>query len=1279
MKTFLVGLKSAIQKDLVTFPNKYIEMLIKKFTFHFFNGDINNTDLFQKKDNQTFFIDKYQEEESQYNFGGDYYLICYDYKTIVINRSSLISHFFPFISQNQNASIYCFSEQIKNEMIEVSKEFHLNFCDNSLLYYRISNFSSKLTISKGKMNENLFIKIGNIWTIIRRCISGFLLAKSLNNSSIDRIDKCDELFQSKVSEINLRKEEYLSLSFYANGSSGSVDLIYLIEAEELLIMKFFYRNKEKVYKREIENYKNFHHPLCPRFYGAGKMDLQNYILIEFIQGETLEKVNVKDLTFQDKIKYIFEIMIVIENMHKNHYIYRDLTPYNIIIEQHSNTAILIDFDRMIKDDLIVLEEEITKDFTSCFKSPEILEGQKVSNKTDIYSIGMTIKYFFDEKSIQENPMIEEIINLCLQTNPEKRPNISQLIQHFYTNLFSNVTQISEIDCFKICKKIHNDVFSKFLVFLAEYENSESMFQLGLLHEKGQLNGTDMVKAIQYYQISAAKNNKKAQEKLEHCTIIDEDVLDDIKNALKKKYMQSDKQYIQDFHILGYTYNKNNSFEQNINEMIQNLKIWFIEDSKFVLNMFGYFYMDGVILNRDTEKAIHYLSLSAQQNFAAAQHNLGLIYYDKKDIDKSIHYFSLASEQNFSQAQNMLGIIYLREKKDEKKSFEYFLRAADNNHPESQYYAAEMYAKGKSTNRDMSKAIHYYTLAAEQKNIDAMYELGKIYKDGRYITGNINKAIEYLTLAANQGSLESQNLLGLIYMERRYNAYDIDKAIYYLKIAADQNFIESQYNLGFIYATEDYERKNIELAKKYLTLAAEQNFPMAKNVLGFIYLDIDFKTAIDYFSYASNANVLEAQYMLGNIYFYDKYGVKDIKKALYYYTLAAGNNHPIAQYNVAVINYKCPYIPQDIDRAIHYFTLSANQNYSMAQYYLGEIYSTPKYNRYDINKALKYLKLAANQNNVGANRTLGLLYLQLKNLNESVNYFLRASQLYDGQSLFMLGCIHDFLDRMKDKKLSIHYYTEAAKQNYSTAQLMLGKKYYIGQDVRQDIKKSIYYLELAKNRLHDACFYLGVIYSDGRYIKRDIDKAISYFKVASSFNDQYSKNNLGVLYKQYKNNKAAAITYFKEAIRQKDDLFSKFNLALIYLNEDPNDQYTEEIIKNLAITDCKTFRLPSLLLACFLTIKNLPIKQTIEKYKCENTLETVIFVHYYKNKLNLVDKARCEDMIKRVYNYDNFYSFTRHLEVLVAIEPEKNIIKEDNLNTKRKMINKYFYEGFGLDI
>ena len=53
------------------------------------------------------------------------------------------------------------------------------------------------------------------------------------------------------------------------------------------------------------------------------------------------------------------------------------------------------------------------------------------------------------------------------------------------------------------------------------------------------------------------------------------------------------------------------------------------------------------------------------------------------------------------------------------------------------------------------------------------------------------------------------------------------------------------------------------------------------------------------------------------------------------------------------------------------------------------------------------------------------------------------------------------------------------------------------------------------------------------------EAIHYYKEASSFNHNYSKNNLGIIYKngfgdEIKKNIGYAIGYFDEAISQKND-------------------------------------------------------------------------------------------------------------------------------------------------
>ena len=55
------------------------------------------------------------------------------------------------------------------------------------------------------------------------------------------------------------------------------------------------------------------------------------------------------------------------------------------------------------------------------------------------------------------------------------------------------------------------------------------------------------------------------------------------------------------------------------------------------------------------KAIHYLTQSANQNYPDAQ------YYIKQDVDKTIQYFSQTLKKNDSKTQYMMRLIYLEGK------------------------------------------------------------------------------------------------------------------------------------------------------------------------------------------------------------------------------------------------------------------------------------------------------------------------------------------------------------------------------------------------------------------------------------------------------------------------------------------------------------------------------------------------------------------------------------------------------------------------------------------
>lgn len=121
-------------------------------------------------------------------------------------------------------------------------------------------------------------------------------------------------------------------------------------------------------------------------------------------------------------------------------------------------------------------------------------------------------------------------------------------------------------------------------------------------------------------------------------------------------------------------------------------------------------------------------------------------------------------------------------------------------------------------------------------------------------------------------------------------------------------------------------------------------------------------------------------------------------------------------------------------------------------------------------------------------------------------------------------------------------------------------------IKNDIKKGIYFLTLASDQFNiEASFSLGYFYHTWKFVKQDIDKSISYYKKASSFNNQYAKSNLGILYKNGFGNKipkriGSAIEYFKEAIQKSNDKVSMHNLAHLSFFEDPiKECFNESVI------------------------------------------------------------------------------------------------------------------------
>lgn len=188
---------------------------------------------------------------------------------------------------------------------------------------------------------------------------------------------------------------------------------------------------------------------------------------------------------------------------------------------------------------------------------------------------------------------------------------------------------------------------------------------------------------------------------------------------------------------------------------------------------------------DEKKAIEWYTLSANQNYAPALHNLGLLDFNKakndSDYKKALDFFLKAEKQNHYESISTIGIFYKNGiifPKNLNKSIEKFEIAAEHGNASGQFNLAQAYYYGEGVQQDFKKALEWYEKSSEQNYEAATIQLAKLYFNGKGTPKNINKSIELLKPIAESGNTTAQYNLSIAYRENNDNKnYSLWKNIY----------------------------------------------------------------------------------------------------------------------------------------------------------------------------------------------------------------------------------------------------------------------------------------------------------------------------------------------------------------------------------------------------------------------------------------------------------------------------------------------------------------------
>ena len=214
------------------------------------------------------------------------------------------------------------------------------------------------------------------------------------------------------------------------------------------------------FEREARTISSLNHPNICALYDVGNQDGVEYIVLEYVEGETLEKRLEKGpLPTKVLLRHAIEIAGALEKAHRSCIVHRDLKPSNIMLTKSG--AKLLDFGLAKWSTAGASEAETLKTLTGTpekltgegtivgtfhYMAPEQLEGKEADVRTDLFAFGEVLYEMatgvpaFTGKSkasliaaiLTSDPtpitklqpvspaMLDQLVRGCLAKDPEER-------------------------------------------------------------------------------------------------------------------------------------------------------------------------------------------------------------------------------------------------------------------------------------------------------------------------------------------------------------------------------------------------------------------------------------------------------------------------------------------------------------------------------------------------------------------------------------------------------------------------------------------------------------------------------------------------------------------------------------------------------------------------------------------------------------------------------------------------------------------------------------------
>src|SRR6266540_3604879 len=213
------------------------------------------------------------------------------------------------------------------------------------------------------------------------------------------------------------------------------------------------------FEREAKTISQLSHPHICALYDVGNQDGVEFLVMEYLEGETLaERLSKGPLPLEQTLHYGIEIADALEKAHRQAIVHRDLKPGNVMLTKSGVKLLDFGLAKVLQPEAPVesltsaptAAKDVTREGTILgtlsYMAPEQLEGKKADPRTDIFALGATLyematgrKAFSGESQASvissilasepppiatvaplTPPALDRVVKTCLAKDPEDR-------------------------------------------------------------------------------------------------------------------------------------------------------------------------------------------------------------------------------------------------------------------------------------------------------------------------------------------------------------------------------------------------------------------------------------------------------------------------------------------------------------------------------------------------------------------------------------------------------------------------------------------------------------------------------------------------------------------------------------------------------------------------------------------------------------------------------------------------------------------------------------------